>query len=60
MRDHDTIPYLNMPHSVTDAKTFPASLVPYTVRKLRVDRVEPAGYEQVAIVDRSVLDAITI
>src|SRR6266849_2048131 len=57
MRDHDTVAYLDVLHAVTDGQYFPSSLVPDNARKLRLDRVEPAGNEQVAIVDGRVLNA---
>ena len=57
MRDHDTVAYLDVLHAVTDGQYFPSSLVPDNARKLRLDRVEPAGYEQVAIIDGCVLNA---
>src|SRR5438128_11556319 len=57
MRDHDTVSYFDVLDAITDGKYFPSSLVPDNARKLRLDRVEPAGYEQVAIIDGRVLDA---
>ena len=57
MRDHDTVAYLNVLHAVTDGQNSPSSLVPDNARKLRLDGVEPAGYEQVAIIDGRVLNA---
>src|SRR6266849_10405830 len=57
MRDHDTVAYLDVLHAVTDGQYFPSSLVPDNARKLRLDRVEPAGDEQVAIIDGRVLNA---
>src|SRR5580693_760300 len=57
MRDHDTVAYLDVLHAVTDGQYFPGSLVPDNARKLWLDRVKPAGYEQVAIIDGRVLNA---
>src|SRR6266436_10345913 len=57
MRDHDTVAYLDVLHAVTEGQNFPSSLVPDNARKLRMDRVEPAGDEQVTIIDRRVLNA---
>ena len=57
MRDHDTVAYLDVLHAVTDGQNIPSSLVPDNARKLRLERVEPAGYEQVAVVDGRVLNA---
>src|ERR1700730_5711869 len=57
MRDHDTVAYLDVLHAVTDGQYFPSSLVPDYAWKFRLDRVEPAGNEEVAIVDGRVLNA---
>ena len=57
MRDHDTVSYFDVLDAITDGKYFPSSLVPDNARKLRLDRVEPAGNEQVAIIDGRVLNA---
>ena len=57
MRDHDTVAYLDVLHAVTEGQNLPSSLVPDNARKFRLDGVEPAGYEQVAIIDGRVLNA---
>src|SRR5260370_34799165 len=57
MRDHDTVSYFDVLDAITDGQSFASSLVPDNARKLRMDRVEPAGDEQVAIIDRCVLNA---
>src|SRR5713226_2212495 len=57
MRDHDTVAYLDVLHAVTEGQNLSSALVPDNARKLRLDGVEPAGHEQVAIVDGRVLNA---
>ena len=57
MRDHDTVSYFDVLDAITDGQSFASSLVPDNARKFRLDGVEPAGYEQVAIIDGRVLNA---
>src|SRR5260370_2656191 len=57
MRDRDTVFYFDGLDAITDGQSFASSLVPDNARKFRLDGVEPAGYEQVAIIDGRVLNA---
>src|SRR5260370_20279759 len=57
MRDHDTIAHLDVLHAITDGQYLPSSFVSDHAGKLRLERVEPAGQEQVAIIDGRVLNA---
>src|SRR5260370_3243414 len=57
MRDRDTVFYFDGLDAITDGQSFASSLVPDNARKFRLDGVEPAGYEQIAIIDGRVLNA---
>src|SRR5258706_1947823 len=57
VRDHDTVACFDVLYGVTGGQHFPSSLVSYNGWKFGFDRVEPAGNEQVAIVDGRVLNA---
>jgi len=57
MRDRDTVACLEVLYAVADSQYYPSSLVPDDARKLGLDGVQPAGDEQIAIIDGRVLNA---
>src|SRR5260370_17624451 len=48
---------LDVSNAVADGQYYPISLVPDDARKLGLDGVQPAGDEQIAIIDGRVLNA---
>ena len=57
MRNYDTVACLDVLYAVADSQYYPSSLVPDDARKLGLDGVQPAGDEQIAIIDGRVLNA---